>query len=280
MRTNKELQQLRNQATTLRRAGKSRREIKAILGPMSNATLNEFLRGTPPPQWTKRPNAKDDLRARARDLRNQGHDYEEIAAELGVSKSSISLWVRDLPIPPRLSYQECRKRSAEGSRRYWENERALRDAQRSAARDRAAAEIGPLTGREILVAGALAYWCEGTKDKPHRRSQRVVFINSDAALISFFLRFLTVAGVPREDLVFRVYIHETADVEAARQFWLNRTGADASQFRATVLKRHNPKTTRRNIGEGYHGCLRIDVRRSGELYRKIEGWATAAMAAS
>jgi hypothetical protein len=27
----------------------------------------------------------------------------------------------------------------------------------------------------------------------------------------------------------------------------------------------------------YHGCLRIDVRRSGGLYRKIEGWAAAAM---
>jgi hypothetical protein len=28
----------------------------------------------------------------------------------------------------------------------------------------------------------------------------------------------------------------------------------------------------RNVGEGYRGCLRIDVRRSGELYRRIEGW--------
>jgi hypothetical protein len=30
---------------------------------------------------------------------------------------------------------------------------------------------------------------------------------------------------------------------------------------------------RKNVGENYHGCLRIDVRRSAELYHRIEGWA-------
>jgi hypothetical protein len=32
-----------------------------------------------------------------------------------------------------------------------------------------------------------------------------------------------------------------------------------------------------NTGDGYHGCLRIDVLRSTDLYRRIEGWASAAM---
>jgi hypothetical protein len=34
-----------------------------------------------------------------------------------------------------------------------------------------------------------------------------------------------------------------------------------------------------NVGGNYHGCLRLEVRRSGELYRKIEGWASGVMAA-
>ncbi len=50
-----------------------------------------------------------------------------------------------------------------------------------------------------------------------------------------------------------------------------------SQFRAANLKRHNPKTVRKNVEEDYHGCLRVAVRNSAELYRKIEGWAAAAM---
>jgi transcriptional regulator with XRE-family HTH domain len=279
MRTSQELDRLREQAVTLRRQGKSRTQIKEVLGPMSNGTLNDALKNEPPPEWTRRPNAKDHLRARARELRGQGMDYEEIATALGVSKSSVSLWVRDLPIPARLSYTECSQRSAEGTRRYWAAERPARHALRAAVREAAADQIGGLTDRELLIAGAIAYWCEGSKSKPHARSDRVSFINSDPDLIRFFLRFLDATGTPRASLSFRIYIHESANVAAARRFWLTVTEAAADQFRTPTLKHHNPKTMRKNVGEDYHGCLRIDVHRGADLYRKIEGWAAASMAA-
>jgi transposase len=54
MRTKPELQELREQAIALRRAGKSRSEIKEILG-VGNSTLDPALRGEPPPLWTFRP---------------------------------------------------------------------------------------------------------------------------------------------------------------------------------------------------------------------------------
>jgi Homeodomain-like domain len=271
--------QLREQAIALRRAGRSRREIRELLAITSNQTLNEVLKGEPPQPWTWRPNAKDDLRAKARDLREQGWKYNEIAAELGVSKSSVSLWVRDLPRPPRLSYEECRKRAAEGVRRYWDAERPLCEAEREAVRAAAAARIGELSDREILIAGAIAYWCEGAKNKPDRRVDRVEFINSDPELIKFFLRFLDAAGVSRAALIYRVLIHESADAEAAQRFWLDVTQADQAQFRGPTLKRHNPKTVRKNTGDGYHGCLRVVVRKSTGLYRQIEGWVRAAVMA-
>src|SRR5215469_2596184 len=279
MRTKEELEVLRERAVALRLAGKSLREIKEILGPMSNTTLHAALKGTPPSAWTRRPNAKDDLQAQARELRGQGLAYHEIAARLGVSKSSVSLWIRDLPVPERLTYEECRKRAAEGTHSYWATEREVRRTRRTGEVSGAAAEIGEVSDREILIAGAIAYWCEGAKAKPSRRIDRVVFINSDAGMIMFFLRFLNVAGVSPDDLVLRVYIHENADADAAQQYWLDLTGTRPDQFRRPVLKRHNPKTVRTNVGEAYHGCLRIDVLRSAGLYRKIEGWVSAATAA-
>jgi hypothetical protein len=106
------------------------------------------------------------------------------------------------------------------------------------------------------------------------------FINSDPALIRFFLRFLDTAGVPRTILTYRVYIHQSADIAAAQIFWIKVTGASPEQFRRPTLKQHNPKTLRKNVGEDYHGCLRIDVSRSAALYLKIEGWAAAAMSSS
>jgi hypothetical protein len=278
MRNAQEMAVLKERIVQFRREGKSRRQIKELLGPMSNSTLDEALKGEPPPEWTRRPNAKDDVRERARELRGQGLDYEEIAEALGASKSSVSLWVRDLPIPEHLSYEECRRRAAEGAHRYWAAERPVRAAARAATCATAAAQISPLTDREILMAGAIAYWCEGGKTKPYQRSDRVIFTNSDPGLIRFFLRFLDVTGTPRTSVHFRVYIHEKADVAAAQRFWLDVTGARTEQFATPALKRHNPKTIRKNTGDEYHGCLRVDVRRSSDLYRRIEGWSTAIMA--
>jgi len=278
MVVNNGFENLRERAIALRRAGRSRREIKQLLAIGSNATLNEALRGEPPQPWTLRPNAKDGLRKAARELRQRGLSYQQIASDLGVSKSTVSLWVRDLPRPPRLSYEECRKRHAEAVRRYWAAERPARAQRRDAIRLSAIAQAGVLSKREVLIAGAIAYWCEGSKNKPHRRWDRVAFINSDPALISFFLRFLDAAGIDRDRLIFRVYIHGSADVGAAEKFWLATAGVTPSQFRKTVLKKHNPVTERRNTGADYHGCLRINVQRSADLYGTIEGWAAAAMA--
>jgi hypothetical protein len=61
---------------------------------------------------------------------------------------------------------------------------------------------------------------------------------------------------------------------------LEITEAPADQFCTPTLKRHNPKTMRKNVGEDYHGCLRIDVHRSADLYRQIEGWAASSMGAA
>jgi transposase len=279
MRTKDELLELREQALALRRAGKSRREIKEILG-VGNSTLGPALRGEPAPLWTLRPRAKDELRVKARELRASGRTYDEIAAELGVSKGSVSLWVRDLPRRGRLSYEEFRKRNADGVAEYWAAERLVREARRQQISDNAAAQIGELSDREVIIAGAIAYWCEGTKSKSYgRRKDRVVFINSDPGLIRLFLRFLTVTGITPDRLICRVHIHESADVESARQFWQELTGLPEDQFRQPTLKRHNPKTVRKNTGENYRGCLIVSVRRSVGLYRQIEGWASAAMTA-
>jgi hypothetical protein len=124
----------------------------------------------------------------------------------------------------------------------------------------------------------VAYWCEGTKNKPYRRYDRIDFINSDARMIQFFLRFLKTAGVCDERLVFQIHIHETADLAMAERFWRETIGIESATFNRPLIKRHRPRTVRKNTGAGYHGCLRVQVRRSADTYRRIEGWVSAAMA--
>jgi hypothetical protein len=228
MRTPQEVQLLKEQAVTLRRAGKSRREITEILGPMSNATLNDALREEPPERAGR-------------------------------------------------GYAESRRRAAAGARRYWAAERPAREAARAAVSAAAAADIGTLTAREIIIAGAIAYWCEGAKSKPYRTSEQVRFINSDPGLIRFFLAFTEQAGVSRERLRFCVHIHRSADAEAAIRYWADVTGAGPGQFYRTVLKRHDPRTAWPGVQADYHGCLQVSVTGSAALYREISGWAHGVM---
>ncbi|MFE1476741.1 hypothetical protein ACFW6N_23175 [Streptomyces cyaneofuscatus] len=259
---------LRTQAVALRREGLSVRQIRDRLKVFNNDMLHRLLQGEPAPEWTKRPNAKDDLREKASELRLQGMTYDQIQVELGCSKSSISLWVRDLPKPER---KRSREESSAIGRRGWEATLQRRDAERQAQKQTAAAEVGAMTDRELFLLGVGLYWAEGTKSKPYRTQERVTFVNSDPGMIEVFLAWLRLLGVDDEHLRFHVLIHETADVAAAEQFWAELTGAEPSAFGKTSLKKHAPKTNRKNVGDNYRGCLAVRVLKSAELYRRIEG---------
>ncbi|MFF4902067.1 hypothetical protein [Streptomyces sp. NPDC001068] len=260
---------LRERAVALRRGGHSLRQIRDELKIFNNDILSRLVKGEPPPEWTKRPNAKDDLRARARELRLQGWTYDRIEAELGCSKSSVSLWVRDLPKPER---RDPGEQARLAGRKRWEHELAVRDAERQETKAAARREIGELTDRELFMTGVALYWAEGTKDKPHARRERIAFVNSDPDVIRLFLAWLDLLGVERERVGYRVMIHESADVEAAENYWADLVEAARGAFGKTTLKRHNPKTVRKNVGDDYRGCLVLTVRQSAELYRRIEGW--------
>lgn len=260
---------LRQQAVALRRAGLSRRQIRDRLQVDNNDILNRLLEGEPPPDWTKRPNAKDDLQARARELRLQGWTYDQIQVELGCSKSSISLWVRDLPKPERRDSTEQAQLAA---RKRWEHELAVRDDERQRAKAAAASEIGQLSERELFLVGVGLYWAEGSKDKPYDRRETVTFVNSDPGMIETFLRWLDLLGVERDRVRYCVMIHESADVAGAERYWADLVNADRTAFHKTTLKKHNPKTVRKNVGDSYRGCLTVKVRQSADLYRRIEGW--------
>lgn len=87
-----------------------------------------------------------------------------------------------------------------------------------------------------------------------------------------FIAWLDLIGVARERICYRVAIHESANVTAAEQYWADLVGVDVTLFARTTLKQHNPKTTRKNVGEDYRGCLVLYVSQSADLYRRIEGW--------
>ncbi|OKI22551.1 MULTISPECIES: hypothetical protein [Streptomycetaceae] len=208
--------------------------------------------------------AKTEHRETARRLRAEGRTYDEIQAALGVSKSSISLWVRDLPKPAR------KVRSYTGKERL-AAVMARREEHRARTKAAAAAEIGAVSDRELLLIGVALYWAEGGKDKEYDRRERVRFINSDPQMIQVYLAWLRLLGVGQDRLRLRVAIHESADVPAAERYWAGVAGVHPEFLQSTTLKKHNPRTTRKNTGGAYYGCLSVNVLDSADLYRRIEG---------
>ena len=259
----------RDRAVALRLQGLSTSQIARELGIRQSSTLRSWLLGTPPPEWTKRPRAKDDLRTRARELREGGETYPAIAARLGVSKSTVSLWVRDIPapVPTRRRSQHARRMG----QAYWDAENARRDAAREQIKDEAARSIGGLSDRELLLVGTALYWAEGAKDKDYARRERLAFINSDVRVIRTYLAWLDVMGIAESRRSYRLSIHESADVPAATEFWSAVVGVPVAEFRRPTLKRHTGTTVRLNVGADYHGCLIVQVGKSRIEYQQMEG---------
>jgi transposase len=239
---------------------------------VSRTTVREWLAGVPVPEWTKRPNAKDELREQAMALRVQGWSVNDIAVELGVARSTAWNWVRHLPLDPdteRARHKREHARIMTDAR--WREHRTDRDARRVERQQRGSELVNGLTPRDLMLLGAVVYWCEGSKTKPWRDHVTVTFVNSDPLLIKVFMSFLRIVGIPADRLEFRIQIHETADVSAALAWWSDQVGVPAQAFRRTTLKRHRPTTNRRNVGDSYHGCLSVSVRKGRELYWWIEG---------
>lgn len=262
----------RERAVELRKQGLSRSQICDALGLVSGGSaLTAWIKDIPKPDWTNRPNAKDDLREQARALRREGKSYREILEVVPVSKGTLSLWLADIVLTDeqrdRLAFLQQIGRSKAGR-----TIQARRLTRQRATMDAAAAQIPVVAESELFVAGVVAYWAEGSKAKPWRPGERVTFINSDKSMILLFLRWLELLGISSERLIFRVSIHETADESAAVRYWAAVVGVDSGQFSKSSIKRDKPRTNRKNTGDDYHGCLVINVRRSTELYRQIAGW--------
>jgi hypothetical protein len=182
-------------------------------------------------------------RQQALQLRRTGLPLAEIAARLGVSRSSVSVWVRDvsfdpLPRPPR---GRRRTPNALQRRRQAEIDRLVEEGR---------VRIGRLSEREFLVAGVALYAGEGSKG-----DGSVVFANSDPRMVGFFCSWLRhFFQIDESRLRVRIYLHDGLDLAAAIAFWSGLTEIPESQF--TKPYRAAPDSSIRHA-KHVHGCVGV-----------------------
>jgi hypothetical protein len=199
---------------------------------------------------------KSEERNLARQLRReQGLAVKEIARRVGVSVSSVSIWVRDVPLTPE-------QEAALDARNPVRNGQRLGTVNNS-ARCRALREEAQRHGRELarrgdpqFAGGCMLYWAEGSKNR-----NQLGFTNADPEMVDLFVHFLRRCyGVPRERIALTVNVHlgNGMPLEEIESWWLTRLDLPRSSLRRSVVNRPSRASQRKRRTLAY-GTVRVVV---------------------
>lgn len=210
---------------------------------------------------------KQEERNKAIALRREGESIRDIAKKVGVSKASVSLWVRKVP----LTVVQRRKLSRNGFSADVIEKRRLARIHRTQTEHRAimhaaAKSISSLSKHELWLLGTALYWGEG--GKTNHGSARLS--NSDPAVIKIMMRFFReVCKVPEQKFRGHVHTFSRLNVEKAERYWSEVSGIPRKQFFKAYAK---PSVASKNKKDSLpYGTFQIYVNNT-ELFLTIMGW--------
>jgi len=219
--------------------------------------------------------AKSKKRIEAKALRKKGKSIKQVAKILGVSKSSASLWCRDVELTQN-QIEKLHRNMVRGSYAgrikgaHMQKERKEEKIEyylKSGLRD-----INKLNDRELFITGLGLYWGEGNK-----KTGGVRFCNSDPSIIKFIMKWFTQAlqiNTQRFSLYININrIHKKREKEV-KTFWINLTGLPTEQFRKVIFIKSKNKKVYENFNNHY-GTLDMRVLKSTYLLYQIRGWLKA-----
>lgn len=219
---------------------------------------------------------KTALRERAMRLRKQGWSYNIITAQLGVTKSTLSHWLREVPYIPN---KEVQKRIQRGPAKSGMLSHQKRMRRISEIKESSASELGTLTARDIWMLGLGVYIGEGSKLYEYTR-----IINANPDVIRIAVRWLReVCGVKTENLSLAIHLYPDVSEKSALSYWSKVSGIPLSQFGKTQTDIRTNKSGKKQRMLPY-GTAHLSVRACGEeqcgvsLHRRILGWIEAAYA--
>ena len=217
--------------------------------------------------------AKTKERIRVRELRKKGLSIGEILKEVSVSRSTVSLWIRDIKLTQKQINRLLQRAHSgwESSRLKWaETQKQKRIADEERLRRDGLDEIGNLTDREFFLTGIALYWAEGYKAS----RSRFGIVNSDPRMVLFMFKWMKKTfRLSISDFIPRVGINISHKnrVGEVEKYWSNLLKIPLKQFRKTSFKHYKSKKKYENFYEHY-GTLSLEVRKATEKVRKMKGW--------
>lgn len=177
---------------------------------------------------------KKDEQKKSIELRKKGISIKLIAQKLGVAKSSVSVWVRDVTLSQsQLESLEADKNSFRVIEKRRHTRLSNEKEKRRVIMDDAAKEICTISRKELQIIGLCLYLGEGAK------TQRgaVKLANSDPDVIRIMMKyFREVCLVPEKKFRCHIHTYSHLSVEKAEIYWSKVTGIPRAQFFKTYSK--------------------------------------------
>ena len=209
------------------------------------------------------------LKIKAVKLRKTGLSYGDIKKKLNVSKSTLSLWLKDVEL------------TSEQKEKLYTNSILILSSGPQSQKERRKREINniienaeqeiklPLSTETFRLFGAALYWAEG------RKSRDFEITNSDPNLIIFIVKwFNKVFGVLPDRLSARLNIYPQQNDLKIKKFWADLTGIPLKNFGKSYVKPLNKNYKKNNL---YYGTIKIRVQRGIDMRHKVYGWVKAVL---
>lgn len=182
-------------------------------------------------------------------MRKKGMSYSQIKEKLGVSKSTLSGWLYNMPLSDK-RIRELRDNSPIRIEKYRNTMRERRQKKLSEAYVEMSKKIGKLSKRELFLAGLFLYWAEGSKTT----SASVGLTNTNPSMLKFYIHWLALFGITRKDLKVSLHLYSDMNIRKQEKYWSQQLDIPTSQFRKSYIKKTLSTSITYHNGFGQGTC--------------------------
>ncbi|OGI95380.1 hypothetical protein A2917_02340 [Candidatus Nomurabacteria bacterium RIFCSPLOWO2_01_FULL_42_17] len=182
-------------------------------------------------------------------MRRKGMSYSQIKDKLGISKSTLSGWLYNMPLSEK-RIRELQADSPIRIERFRNTMRAKREARLEKVFQKVSKDIGVFSEREIFLLGLFLYWGEGTK----MQKGSVVLTNTNPSMLKFFIKWLELFNVKRKNLKIKLHLYSDMNIKKSIGFWSKELKIPVSQFRKSYIKRTKLSSITYKNGFGKGTC--------------------------
>lgn len=186
----------------------------------------------------------------ALELRKSGKSYSQIKQILKVSKSTLSLWLKDFPLSQN-RIRELRDWNQERIEHYRETRNKKREELLKEIYKKEQKEILPISKRDLFIGGLFLYWGEGGKTS----LSDLTLSNTDPAIIKAFVRWAgKCLNFDRKKIKIRLHLYLDMNIKKEIDFWSKALKINISQFRKPYIKKSNRNSITYKNGHGHGTC--------------------------